>query len=159
MVRKMLEKMNVPKNAQMEACKPICSSNHGTDIVGTVAYLSAQVTEIFPMDQLESKKSYKRRISEIRSGRGGGRGRGRGKFQQGGGQGGRDGRGGSGGHNDPAVLYNTFNGVDIRDHTRDFSTEDWDNLGYDGRAYVTRFCSGRSGGQDDNHGGRNTGDN
>ena len=62
MVRKMLEKMNVPKNAQMEACKPICSSNHGTDIVGTVAYLSAQVTEIFPMDQLESKKSYKRRI-------------------------------------------------------------------------------------------------
>ena len=63
MVRKILEKMNVPNNAQMEACKWICSSNHGTDFVGAVSYLSAQVTEIFPTAQLESKKSYKRRIS------------------------------------------------------------------------------------------------
>ena len=62
MVRKMLEKMNVPNNAQMEVCKRICSSNQGTDFVGVVANLSAQVKEIFPKAQLESKKSYKRRI-------------------------------------------------------------------------------------------------
>ena len=62
MVRKMMEKMNVPNNAQMEACKRICSSNHGTDFVGAVAYLSSQLTEIFPTTQLESKKLYKRRL-------------------------------------------------------------------------------------------------
>ena len=74
MVRKILEKMNVPNNAQLEACKHICSSNHGTDFVGTVAYLSEQVTKIFPTAHLESKKSYKCRISEIRLNRGRGRG-------------------------------------------------------------------------------------
>ena len=63
MVRKILEKMNVPNNAQMEACKRICSSNHGTDFVGVVAYLLAQVTEILPTAYLESKTSYKLRIS------------------------------------------------------------------------------------------------
>ena len=40
MVRKMLEKMNLLNNAQIEACKQICPSNHGTDFVGVVAYLS-----------------------------------------------------------------------------------------------------------------------
>ena len=118
MVRKMIEKIQVPNNGQMESCKRICSSMHGTSFVDAVTYLSAQVTEIFPYAQLEGKKTFKRRISELHTERGQGRGRGHGRFSRGGGGGGRGGRGGRGGvacdeHDDPAVPYNTFNGVDI----------------------------------------------
>ena len=47
----------------------------------------------------------------------------------------------------------------MQDNNLEFSTGYWDNLGYDGRAYVTRICSGRIGGRGANRGGRNTGDN
>ena len=63
MVRKMLEKIQVSNNSEMDACKRICSNTHGHDFVAAVAYLSGQVTELFPSAQLESKK--KRRVSEM----------------------------------------------------------------------------------------------
>jgi hypothetical protein len=82
MVHKMLEKVQVSNNGQVEACKRICSSNHGSNFVDAVTYMSAQVTEIFPNAQLEGKKAYKRRISELGTDRGRGRGRGRGRFNR-----------------------------------------------------------------------------
>ena len=44
MVRKMLEKVQVSNNRQIEACKRICSSNHGANFVEAVAYMSSHVT-------------------------------------------------------------------------------------------------------------------
>ena len=64
MVRKMLEKVQVSNNRQIEACTHICSSTHGAKFVDAVAYMSAQVTEISPNAQLEGKKACKRCISE-----------------------------------------------------------------------------------------------
>ena len=64
MVRKMLEKVQVSNNGQIEACKHICSSTHGANFVDAVASISAQVTEISPNSQLEGKKACKRCISE-----------------------------------------------------------------------------------------------
>ena len=128
---------------------------HRADFLGAVTYLSAQVTEIFPNAQLESKKTYKRRISELDTGsRGRGRGRGRGCFQQGGrgGRGGRNSGSVRGGQDDPAEQFNTFNGVDIHDITRDISTADWEALGNDGRAYVGRVLN-RNRGQGAGRGG------
>ena len=51
MVRKMLEKVQVLKNGQIEACKRICSSTHGDNFVEAVAYMSSQVTDILPNNQ------------------------------------------------------------------------------------------------------------
>ena len=139
MVKKMLEKISVSNNAQMEACKRICSSTHGGNFVNAVAYLSGQVTELFPNAQLDGNKR-KRRVSEARGGGRGGRGgRGRGRFQRGG-RGGRGGRGyRGGGHNDPERPYNTFHNISIRDPTREFTAAEWESLQGDGRAYVTRM--------------------
>ena len=39
MVRKMLEKVQVSNNGQIEACKRICSSTHGANFVEAVAYM------------------------------------------------------------------------------------------------------------------------
>ena len=161
MVCKMIEKIQVPNNGQMEACKRICSSMHGTSFVDAVTYLSAQVTEIFPSAQLEGKKTFKRRILELDTGRGQGRGRGRGRFSRGGG-GGRGGRGGRGrgargGHDDPPTPYNTFNGVNIRDPTREINDAEWEALGWDGRAYVTRVRTRRRGAGAGRGGGRGRG--
>ena len=40
MVRKMLEKIQVSNNSEMDACKRICSNTHAGDFVAAVAYLS-----------------------------------------------------------------------------------------------------------------------
>ena len=141
MVRKMLEKIQVLNNGQLKACKRICSSMHGAGFVGGVTYLYAQVTEIFPNEQLEIKKTYKRRISELDTGsRVRGWGRGHGRFQRGGrgGRGGRNCGGARGGQDDPADQFNTFNGVYIHDIIRDISAADWEAIGNDGHAYVGR---------------------
>jgi hypothetical protein len=137
MVRKLLEKMNVPNNSEMDACKRICSNTHGNDFVAAVAYLSGQVTELFPNAQLDNKK--KRKVSEVNGGRGrgrggGGRGRGRGRFQRGGHGAGRGGRG-----SDPERDFTTFHGINIQDVTRDFTSTEWDDLKADGRAYINRL--------------------
>ena len=93
--------------------------------------MSAQVTEIFPNSQIEAKKNSKRKISEMNQ-RGGGRGRGgrggRRRFQR------RRGRGGQGNQGDPAANFDTFNGINARDVTRDFNDGDWNNLGAYGHA-------------------------
>ena len=103
--------------------------------------MSAQVIDILPNDQLELKKSYKRRISEVSNGRGRRRGRGRGRFLCGAGGGGQEVRGGSGREvqDDSSVAFNTFNGIEIRDLTREISAQYWENLGWYGRAYVSKL--------------------
>jgi hypothetical protein len=136
MVRKMLEKIQVSNNSEMDACKRICSNTHAGDFVAAVAYLSGQVTELFPNAQLENK-SKKRRVSEVTGGRGqgrGGRGRGRGRFQRGG-----AGRGGRGNRSGSERNFDTFHEINIRDPTRSFTDAEWDGLQADGRAYVNRL--------------------
>ena len=63
MVRKMLDEVQVLNNGKIEACKQICSRTHGANFFDAVDYMSDQVTEIFPNEQLEGDKAYKRRIS------------------------------------------------------------------------------------------------
>ena len=68
-------------------------------------------------------------MSELQAG---GRGRGRGIWRsifQRGGDWGRGGRGNE--YHDPAVPYNTINGVDIREHTLEFGADNWEQLGND----------------------------
>ena len=105
--------------------------------------MSAQVTDIFPNAQLEGNKAYKRRISEVSTGRGRRRGRGRGRFSRGSSRGGREGRCGSerGRQDNPPVVSKTFNSIDICDPTREISAQDWEKLGWDGQAYVSRLCN------------------
>ena len=120
MVCKMLEKIQVPNNSEMDACKRICSNTHAGDFVAAVAYLSGQVTELFPNAQLENK-SKKRRVSEVAGGRGrgcGNKSHGRGRFQRGGHG---SGRGGRGNGSTPERDFDMFHGINIRDVTRDFS--------------------------------------
>ena len=52
MVRKMLEKIKVPNNSGMDACKRIFLNTHGQIFFNAVAYLSGQVIEIFPNEKL-----------------------------------------------------------------------------------------------------------
>ena len=76
MVRKMLENMKVPNNPKIDDCKCIFSNTHGQIFFNAVAYLSVQVTQIFPNAKIENKK--KRQLSDVRTGQGGGRGHGHG---------------------------------------------------------------------------------
>ena len=72
----MLEKIKVPTNLEMEACKRILSNTHGKNFVNAVAYLSSQVAEIFLNAQIENKK--KLQLSMVRYEQRQGRRRGRG---------------------------------------------------------------------------------
>ena len=67
---------------------------------------------------------------------------------------------GRGGQDDTPVSFKTFNGIYIREPTREISAQDWDNLGWDGRACVSRLCkrgTGRGQGRvQDIGGGRGT---
>ena len=66
MVRNIPEKIKVPNNSEMDACKRILLNTHGKNFVNAVAYLSGQVTTIFPNSQIKNKN--KRRLSEVRNG-------------------------------------------------------------------------------------------
>ena len=160
MVRVMLEKMAVPNSGELDAAKTVCRDRYSDSFEEAVAYLSREVTSIFPNAQLESFKK-KRKISAAKDGgpgrgRPGGRGGGGGRGDGPGGRPGRAGRRGGrgrGGRSDPATPYNTWNGVDIRDVTRDFTEEEYTNLGPDGRAYVGRLRRANSGGAGGGGGG------
>ena len=125
----MLEKIKVPTNLEMEACKRILSNTHGKNFVNAVAYLSSQVAEIFLNAQIENKT--KLRLSELRTALGQGRGCGRGFWQSDRRERGC-GRGGGGCGVYPDRPYNTWEVVDIQYISRDFRSANWDALQRDG---------------------------
>ena len=163
MVRKLIEKIKVPNNSEMEACKRILSNTHIQNVVNVVAYLSFQVTKISPNTQIENKK--KRRLSEVRTGQiqGIGHGSGRWKSERCDGVSGHviGGYGGGGCGGDPDLPYNNRNGVHIQEIYRDFSSADWDVLQGNSQSYVRRqrSCERAGGGcsNDGAYGGRGSG--
>ena len=79
MVRNMLEKIEVPNNSEMDACKCIFSNTNGYNFINAVAYLSSQVTEMLPNVKVKNKK--KHRLLKVRTGQGRGIGRGHGRWK------------------------------------------------------------------------------
>ena len=63
--RNMLEKIKVHINLEMDSCKHICSNMDRQNFVNSVAYLSSQITDIFPNSKIENKK--KLRLLEVRT--------------------------------------------------------------------------------------------
>ena len=66
MVRNTIEKIKVPNNLKMDACKRILLNTHGHNFFKAVTYLSSQVTQIFPNAQIENKK--KLQLLEVMTG-------------------------------------------------------------------------------------------
>ena len=58
MVIKFLEKIKVPNNSEVGACKRIFSNRHGQNFFNSVAYLSCHVTKIFQKVQVKNKKNF-----------------------------------------------------------------------------------------------------
>ena len=56
-LKKIIEKIIVPNNLWMKACKRIFLNMHGQIFVNTVAYMSGQVTKIFLNAHIENKKN------------------------------------------------------------------------------------------------------
>lgn len=145
MVREMLSKIRVQSNADIVAAKTFCRGNHANNFTAAVEYMAGEVTVAFPASRASHANRLKRKISETTAGRGGHRGSGRGGGRWGrGGRGGRHwGRGGRGaykaGANDPEEPWTLYNGVDIADPTRTFSSEEMEALDRDGRAYMFRM--------------------
>ena len=164
-VSKLLKGINTP-DVELTGSKAVVAQNFPEDFSGACAYFSAQVSRIHGAAQLESRRYRKRNVSQLETGRGASRGRGRGRF---GGRGqGRYGRGGRGGRfggrgGGGRGRSNMINGVDVSDPTRNFTTQEWNDLTWNGGiAYVmqARERMGREGrgrgrgrGRDDGRGG------
>ena len=115
------------KQVQMTIAKSHVADNLMHDWIGACQYLQAKVDEAFPPKPTHGRKRGFRQVSQTgssgrggRHGRGGGRQRGRGR--------GRGGRGRS----------NVINGVDISDFTRNFTEQEFADMGSDGRREVHR---------------------
>ena len=116
-------------NTELVSAKQIISSQHADDYDAAVAYYSAQVSRIYGAAQLQHQRYRpKRNVSALyQQGRGrGGGGRGRGR-----------GRGELGQYQRPDGGH-SINGVDISDPRRDFSDDEWNQLGREGRAFIFR---------------------
>lgn len=133
-VHRLLEGMNVQGNpVHVEMAKAHITDNLKNDWDKAVSYMSAKLSIVFPPKTSGTKrKDGPRRISEVGHNRGRGRGRGRGgRGGRGRGRGGRGGRGGRHNHN-----YGWFNGVDCTNPKRNFSEEEWEKMGQEGRKHV-----------------------
>ena len=127
------------QDPELASAKAVIRDRYARDLTGACAYLGALIASVHGAEQLEAQRyrqQRKRQISAV-NGRGrGGRGRGRGRY--GGRSSDRNGRGGGnggrgGGRGSSNVV---FNGVDVTDVTRQFTGDEWNNMGPNGRAYV-----------------------
>jgi hypothetical protein len=176
-VRDLLDKLQpTTRVQQMEVVKGKVRDDYPTDFNRAIAYIAARIADIYSDDIAKmnrfgiSKRT--RQVYEAKSdGRGrGGRGNGARMSLRGGRGGGA--RGGVRGYPGRVPNQRTqtlFNGIDASDPIRPFNGAEWDQLGPNGRAYVTRererlqgrFAGGRNrgGGRNDGRGGRRGGNN
>ena len=151
-VRRMLDGMRPnDKQVLIQIAKSHVADNLMNDWIGACQYLQAKVDEAFPPKETHGRKRGYRQVSQTgssgrggRFGRGGGRQRGRGG-RGGAGRGGRGGRGRGG-------TTNVYNGVDISDHSRNFTGQEFTQMGEDGRREVHKR---RKGHYDSNNHGTN----
>jgi hypothetical protein len=174
-VRDLLDKIQpTTRVQQMEVVKGKVRDDYPTEFNRAISYIAARIADIYADDIAKMNRfgisKRNRQVYEAKSdGRGRG-GRGTGSRMAFRGRGGmrNAGRGGAG--RIPNQRTQTlFNGIDASDPIRPFSGTEWDQLGPNGRAYVTRereriqgrFGGGRSrgGGRNDGRGGRRGGGN
>jgi hypothetical protein len=145
-VRDLLDKiMPTSKVQQMEVVKGKVRDDYPTDFDRAISYIASRIAEIYA-DDIAKLTQYgigkrNRQVYEAKSdnpGRGRGRGNPNGqRMAVRGGRGGglNSGRAGRGGNHDRQHIL--FNGIDATDPNRPFSGPEWDQLGPNGRAYVT----------------------
>jgi hypothetical protein len=174
-VRDLLDKIQpTTRVQQMEVVKGKVRDDYPTEFNRAISYIAARIADIYADDIAKMNRfgisKRNRQVYEAKSdGRGRG-GRGTGSRMAFRGRGGmrNAGRGGAG--RIPNQRTQTlFNGIDASDPICPFSGTEWDQLGPNGRAYVTRereriqgrFGGGRSrgGGRNDGRGGRRGGGN
>jgi hypothetical protein len=131
------------QDMEMVAQKSIIASQYPNDFSGACNYFSAEVSCLHAGAQLEnSKYKNKRNISAMQGSGGrrdGGRGRGRGHFGDRSGPGGYGNGGRSGGRGNCNGSGTKINGVDVSDPTRSFTSEEWEQLAWNGgHQYVTQ---------------------
>jgi len=141
-VTRMLEGIK-SDDGELKGAKAVIRRDFADDFAGAASFFGGSVADIHGEAQLEYRRdrARKRRISSIHHDtmHRGGRGRGRfgGRFGRGGrgrGASGRDNYGGRGRGGSSGAT--SFNGVDVSDPNRSFSTTEWDRLGREGRDYV-----------------------
>ena len=153
----LLEGIQTDKS-ELQGAKSLIRNSYARDFPGACAFFAQEVASVYGAAQLEARRTKnrkKRNISSVQSddqggrgrGRHGGRGQGRGRNSgRGGGRGRGRGRGQGGGN------QSSINGIDVTDIFRNFSSDEWHNLGPDGRSYITnnrpaRRAAGRGGGR------------
>lgn len=141
-----------PESNELASAKVIAIQQYPRDFVGACNYLSAEVSRVSAQAIIDSQRhrtTRKRDVSAVDS-RGGGGGRGRGRFGprgRGPGRGRGNSRGGrDGGRGHGANRSTMFNGVDVSNPRRNFTNDEWNRLGNDGRAYVQNKREDNTGG-------------
>lgn len=141
-----------PQDNELIAAKAVVRDRYSDDFAGACAYLGATIASVHGAAQVEAMRyrQNKRRISAVAGGNYQRGGRGRGRFGgRGGGRGGRGfGRGGrfANGRQEHRVV---FNGIDVTDVHQNFTNNQFERIGPQGRAYVLRqreHLEGRNGG-------------
>ncbi len=146
MVTRLLGGIRVQNCEIITLAKEHVEDNFLHDWHAATSHLSTKIAKVFPPrvggGKRRAHEQGGRRISKVT--RGGDRGRGRGgRFNRGGGRGGRGGgrdggrgRGYQGRGRGENFRGSHWNGVDVRDHTRDFTDEEMSRLGSNGRRHI-----------------------
>ena len=133
------------KQADIRTEKILCKAKYPDDFEQAATYMATKISQMFPNVTPTRKRGRERYVHELHGrgrgrygGRGRGRygGRGRGRGRDGGGGRGGGSRGGRGGVHFQRQLTSKYNGVNTADPKRDFSSEEWAQLGADGQAYI-----------------------
>jgi hypothetical protein len=145
------------QDMEMVAQKSIIASQYPNDFSGACNYFSAEVSCLHAGAQLEnSKYKNKRNISAMQGHGGrrdGGHGRGRSHFGDRSGPGGRGNGGRSGGCGNGNGSGTKINGVDVSDPTRSFTSEEWEQLAWNGGGQYVTQARERMNGCGRGHGG------
>jgi hypothetical protein len=125
-------------DGELKGAKAVIRHDYASDFDGACAYFSGVVSELHGDAQLEySRHKNKKRgiyaVDRYPHGRGG---RGRGRFGPRSHGRGYQGRGGRGGGRGSGGSRNMMNGVDVSYVFRNFSRDEWERLGRDGRDYI-----------------------
>jgi hypothetical protein len=158
-----------PDSSDLSSAGVIAMQQYPRDFTAACNYLSAEVSRVFGQAIIENQRfrQRKRNVSALGGDRGGGRGRGR--FERGrGGRGrgygrghgrggrGRGGRGGRGrGSGSGRGSRNSINGVDVSNVRRSFTSNEWNQLGQEGRDYINMKRNELGGSNNNNNNDRN----
>jgi hypothetical protein len=174
-VRDLLDKiMPITRVQQMEVVKGKVRDDYPTDFNRAISYIAARIADIYADDIAKMNRfGISKRNRQVYEAKIDGRGRGargtggRVAFRNAGRGRARSGGRGFAERNVNQRTQTIFNGIDASDPLRPFASAEWDQLGPNGRAYVTRerertqgrFAGGRArgGGRNDGRGRRGGG--